>query len=889
MNQELVDQLERAQSAPYGKARSALLEDVVRRADAAGEDDLAFYSRLSLVTAYVMGGEPRKSLVPFARCVADWDASPDQYREYSHTFLWCFKYAPSTLTKFPEVPLDRAYAVLDDMERRWRQGGHSMHAVHQHRWLVAHHIGDADTAAEQFRLWSTAPRDDLSDCVGCDPTSKVHHLTSVGRTADAVALAVSVLDGQLTCAEQPQQMLTALLPAYVAEGMYSEAVDAHRKAYRILRGRVGELSEHADHVVFLARTGNELKAVELIERHATELADPPSPYAEMVFAAAASLALSRVDGGLMIRQPGETIAAAELADRLAARALELAAQFDARNGTTHRSNEIRATLTAEPWVEYLPLSETARRAQLRKQAQPAAAPADQPQVGPARPAPSGRGWLDEAEDLWQRGRSEQAIVAWQAFEQEVPESEWTPLDRARALDGRGLLAFEHPERALESWREALALYAELGDETRLLRDRGRIGRQLCELGQVEEGLATGEEPLRQLIATDEPRRQGHWQYSLATIYAHAGRYDDAVRELHELRARPEIEEELRAGAAMMEGDLLAQLGRFAEAEEAATVASGAENELVRSFAYRQRGRIRLGLDRPAEAADDLTEAVALLAGTPGLEVQVALARLALARAYLLTGRPLEAAETGEEALAVVESDPGLAEPLADARGILIDAYRSLGELESALTKVRELQASAPADAHPAWLAMVRHDEGLLLEKLDRDEEAVEVLLSAASQYAAAERPIEQVQALRLAAQSARYTGDFARAVELIESARPILAALPSAEQSVLFQTAGIHWDLALIALHHGDSDTAVQRASQAADYYERGGYEDQRTNARLLIAEHGTTDEKYLEELFPTLAAGTELWYRAGWLLVDRLKTHGRAQDAASLEARLSE
>ena len=82
MNQELVDRLQRAESAPYGKARSALLEDVVRRADAAGEEDLAFYSRLSLVTAYVMGGEPRKSLVPFARCVADWDAAPDQYRDY---------------------------------------------------------------------------------------------------------------------------------------------------------------------------------------------------------------------------------------------------------------------------------------------------------------------------------------------------------------------------------------------------------------------------------------------------------------------------------------------------------------------------------------------------------------------------------------------------------------------------------------------------------------------------------------------------------------------------------------------------------------------------------------------------------------------------------------
>jgi cellulose synthase operon protein C len=884
MNEELVDRLQRAESTPYGKARSALLEDVVRRADAAGEEDLAFYSRLVLVTAYVMGGEPRKSLVPFARCVADWDASPDKFRDYAHLFHWCFKYAPSTLTKFPEVPLERAYAVLDDMERRWTRSGHSMHAVHQHRWLVAQHIGDADTAAEQFRLWSTAPRDDLSDCVGCDPTSKVHHLTSVGRTADAVALAVSVLDGQLTCAEQPQQMLTALLPAYVAEGMYSEAVDAHRKAYRILRGRVGELSEHADHVVFLARTGNELKAVELIERHAAELADPPSPYAEMAFAAAASLALSRVDGGLLIRRLGETVAAGELSERLAARALELAAQFDARNGTTHRSNEIRATLTAEPWLEYLPLSGTARRAQLRHQVQAqASAPAEE-----LLPAGGGRGWLDRAEEAWRLGNPEDAGAAWRAFEQEMPESEWTAFDRARVLDGRGFVAYEQPEIALDAWREALALYSEIGDEVRLLRDRARIGRLLCEQGQVGEGLATAEDPLRWLVANDEPRRRDHWQYSLAIIYSQAERYDDAVRELTGLRTRPGTEAELRAVAAMTEGDLLARMGRFIEAEEASTPATTAASDLVRSFAHKQRGRIRLELGRPAEAAEDLSEAVALIAGVPSLEIQTAVCQVLLARAYLLSGRPLEAAETGEEALPVFSSDPQLAEPLADVRDVLIDAYRSLGEYEAALTKVRELQASAQPDAHPAWLAMVKQDEGLLLEKLDRDEEAVDVLLAAASYYAAAEQPVNQVQAIRLAAQSARYTGDFAQAIGLVESARPVLEALPSADQSVIFQTAGVHWDLAMIALQQGDPATAVRHATQASDLYERGGYDEQRTNAQLLIAEHGTTDEKYLEQLFPTLTPNTNPWYRAGWLLVDRLRTNNRPQEAATLELRLS-
>lgn len=367
MSDDLLERLHRAESTPYGKARSALLEDVVRRADAGEDEDLAFYARLQLVTAYVMGGEPRKSLVPFARCVADWDADPGKYQQHSHTFHWCFKYAPSTLTRFPEVPLAQTYGVLDDMERRWRVGGHSMHAVHQHRWLVANHIGDAEAAAEHFRLWSTAPRDDLSDCVGCDPTSKVRHLTRIGQTAEAVALAVGVLDGQLTCNEQPQQMLTALLPAYVAEGMYSEAVDAHRRAYRIQRAEPGELGSYADHIVFLARTGNETRAVELVERHLGDLEDPPSPLAELEFAAAASLALSKVD--LMIRQPKmDDVPSARLAEDLAARALELAARFDDRNGTGFRTEMVRATLTAEPWIDYLPLSETARRTHARRQA-----------------------------------------------------------------------------------------------------------------------------------------------------------------------------------------------------------------------------------------------------------------------------------------------------------------------------------------------------------------------------------------------------------------------------------------------------------------------------------------------------------------------------------------
>jgi hypothetical protein len=146
-----------------------------------------------------------------------------------------------------------------------------------------------------------------------------------------------------------------------------------------------------------------------------------------------------------------------------------------------------------------------------------------------------------------------------------------------------------------------------------------------------------------------------------------------------------------------------------------------------------------------------------------------------------------------------------------------------------------------------------------------------------------------VQALRLAAQSARYAGNFPQAQELVGRARPVLDTLPSADQRVLFQTAGVHWDLAVIALQQGETQTAVQQAVQAAEHYERGGFEDQRTNARLLIAEYGTTDTQLVEEIFTSLPTGHDLWHRAGWLLFDRLRTQGRTQEATALEARLTE
>ena len=353
---ELWQMLGQATDLPYGPGQVAALEQVLRHTDAAGETELAFQTRMILTQSYVMSGEPAKSFVTFSRCLAEYDADPglDYHEAWSWELLWYFKFAVSGLLKFPEVPLDRTYAVLDDMERRYREAGEKMQAVYHYRHLVARHIGDDDAAARWYERWVTAPRDDLSDCAGCDPDSRMAYLATTGRDAEAIAVGEAALAQKLDCEKQPQSVLGALMFPYLRTGRSEEAADAFRRSYRGVKDKLGDMGAVADHIEFCARTSNEHRGLELLERHLGWLPKAPSPAAVMSFTASGGLLLRRLTelghGDAPVRRGEETVPAAELAAEMSRTSRELGARFDARNGTPARSAAVERVLTAEPYT-----------------------------------------------------------------------------------------------------------------------------------------------------------------------------------------------------------------------------------------------------------------------------------------------------------------------------------------------------------------------------------------------------------------------------------------------------------------------------------------------------------------------------------------------------------
>ncbi|MFD0900176.1 hypothetical protein [Actinomadura sediminis] len=890
--EDVYELMRRAEELPYGEARTVLVEDALRRADAAGDEELAFRVRIALTNAYHYGGEPAKAFATFSRTLADHDRDPGRFGA-AHSLLWQMKAVVNALTKFPEIPLDRTYAVLDDMERRYRAGGHSLQAVYHYRCAVARHVGDP-AALDWFAKWRAAERDELSDCAGCDPTGMLYQLLDAGRYDEALEVAAPVLNAELTCSEQPQGVQSGLMQVYLRTGRYAEAAEMHRRAYRVHRTQLADLADIGEHLEFCGLTGNEARGVEIVERHLGWLDRAPHPHAAMRFAASAALVLGRASaaghGAATLRRPAAGVRAAAgvpvlaLRAELAAFATELAARFDARNGTSRQGDRVRAIIEAEPVVEYVPLAEHHRRP-----AGPPAAPSLAGAAGAAGDVEAVEAIddLDELLDITDRRRSgrdmDRTFAAWRRFDAVAEKVEPTPLQAARRLDGRGVerAVAGDTAGAIAAWAEAARRFADLDEQERRHRTLSRLGEIRVGTGdpdgmadltaavdffavhptedaylvsallRLADGHLEQDRPadalaaLDRIVPGDAPDRDPDVDFVRARALVLSG---EAAAGAEALRrsldgARAQDEPQKAAAAALMLAQVLGRTAGESDAASEEIVALLDEVLAVptvagpmRAAAHGERGRALLAADRPADAVADLVEGVAAWTAEGLHEPAVGL-RVDLAAAYMGVGRHLEAAEVAEEALAGVAGEDG--DPIAERRCRLIIAHaqKELGE-PGAADAFAAMAGLAAQDGNEEARAHFLDESGEVLTNLDRDALAAERFAEAAEAYGRAANPYGRVNALRRAAMCRLWSGDADAADAGIEDARAALADLPAEDEPArIWHTALIAFDAARLLAQTGRLPAAAERASAAAEGFRSLDEEDAARNAEGLLAQ----------------------------------------------------
>lgn len=350
----LFDEIDRT---PWGPEERALVAEAVALAQESGDERLEYEARLRQTSSANMSGDTDLMLTSFAWCLAHHDADPERFPavlEPAGDLLWQYKWMAGALSNSPEFAPAQIAAVLDDMHEHYRRAGVGESGVLMARFEDAWSAGRVEEATALQRTLEATPRDDYSHCDACVRSQFAGFFAETGREEDAIRLVQEMIDGGFSCGEEPEHALARILLPYLRAGMLDQARAAHLRSYRLAKDNPANLAIIADNVVFCAVTGNEARALALVEKHLPWLVhDGLDAAAHETALASFAVGLDAVAAAGHPDTPVRGSDAEDLvalwgphdgewtASALASRAWELAdtiaAAFDARNGTdAHR-------------------------------------------------------------------------------------------------------------------------------------------------------------------------------------------------------------------------------------------------------------------------------------------------------------------------------------------------------------------------------------------------------------------------------------------------------------------------------------------------------------------------------------------------------------------------
>ena len=720
-------------------ARIVLMGEVVRLADEADAPCLTYLSRRVLADTYQLRSRWDETYRLFRECLDEFDTRPHRFDEEDvESLLTWYAYLVECMVDFPHFGLREIRAALDDVERRVRAAGLTLHQVHSARRGLAAHLGDWTEAERAYVRW-TATADIEGDdrwltLVGIDQLLARGDEESV---AHAHLLAEPMLaDPAVTEPPVVQTRFEMLLPLARA-GKWEEAVLTFRRLRRGMAGGAHRMEHLGQVIEFCALTGNLDAGVDRLGPMAG-FESRGRPFATMEFATAASiLADAQVRAGkgetrLNLGDDPNSLPFRQVADRMRAKALDLADAFDARNGTTTQGDRVRARLDARPLTGFLPLLPTSR-----------------PPLRPETAGLSDEALLELAR--WHELRCEQdeARACMAAVSADLPEHLAAQLAELRAK------FFQGPETE-QAFRDAAEVLLAHGDRRLALLNHCWLGLWVVFDGRVEEGIAITAAAVDRLRELGDESASAWGEHWLAHVLAGQGRREEARAALERGKRHAEVAGDLLALGTLLEleGSVFPETAlETASAALAAFIAVEAPEKALESLARltaahhergdaeavhhlverllarpapetlaRFTGRLRylracrsIDAGQVADAADDLNEAIGQADLREGAPVDL---WYRLVHADHAAGRYEDAVDAGLLAAGRLDhlrdtESQDWADWADIARYLVAESYRHLGDLRAAL---REYQRLANGQGTMASTAFVTATS--LMEQLE---------------------------------------------------------------------------------------------------------------------------------------------------------------------------
>ncbi|MFI6899118.1 hypothetical protein ACIBM4_33900 [Streptomyces sp. NPDC050256] len=502
---ELYQALQENQRRPYGRTRTVTAEELVDAAERFEEPLALVRTLLELQEAYAYGSEPRKSPVVFARLLTLFDEQPDVFDErLRHLLFWRFKWVAGALRALPEIPLASLRQWLKEMKDRYEKAGLGLQPYYGQAYQLASHTGE-DTAVA-YELWAGRTRTAFSDCEACEICERALYHLAAGDDERALRAWEPVLAGQESCQEEPARSLSYALLPLLRTGDTDRARELHLVGYRGCRRNASMAGEVGRHLEFCALTGNEARGLELLAESRNLFDEVDSPLDLFDFLTGVDVLLRRVESLGHGELPaagyaGRSWTVSGLGAEVRGRADDLAARFDARNGTTALTDRRKARLDRAPLLDGLELT---LRTRTLDEVDPAAAPVAAPTTRKSADLPEELPALIlRARELDEEGHPD-AQLCWARLRKLVAARGYTHPDdpavgpfvrlRADLLDDEAGRAGNKDDfaEAADLYEEAAGLYEDAGAPGDAALSRASAALATAEIPQNGNGNGDGD-------------------------------------------------------------------------------------------------------------------------------------------------------------------------------------------------------------------------------------------------------------------------------------------------------------------------------------------------------------------------------------------------------------
>lgn len=224
-----------------GEPRAKGIKRALDYAQEQQDTDAAFQLYYKFMNEDVMHGNAYQAIILFPEYVAYFEDHPDYQEEYNHDLMWTYKWIIGNISDFYQIPLTQIESIYQQYKDFCKRFNYNLRTYYDGVWgFITPHLGKDGifcglTAKQAHDEMMKCKRDELSDCVACETAGELIYMIDMQEDIkDVINKAQPLIDGKLTCAEQPHCAFTNIAEYYLENGDLVHADQFANKAYHLI-------------------------------------------------------------------------------------------------------------------------------------------------------------------------------------------------------------------------------------------------------------------------------------------------------------------------------------------------------------------------------------------------------------------------------------------------------------------------------------------------------------------------------------------------------------------------------------------------------------------------------------------------------------------------------